>query len=294
MSSEPASPRDRRHRLWLVEAPTGNRYSQGRSTRRKGGPSRFGTPIARGVLALVGAVVTGGLGAVFFASGMKAPALGFAGMAIAFMALYGGLVAQAIKRGKVVGYWEDRRDLRRALGRQEAYSRLLAATLDEVRRLEDRRNDAMTVNRSLQALVNATYSVLAPAHDDLAVLLAYQAGENCEVIRSKLSPGSRWHELRKGKRCDFKGNFEQRLEELDPHHHSEEIATYFEPMGVFPLEAPTSWQGRLWLVLLQDKDLTEQEVALIKPLRSHFSLVADHWEPGFLTPEPGSLHAVGS
>ncbi len=288
MTSSPRSPAGVRRRLRAVEDPPPLRHRPTRARRSRS----FGNPLWRGALALSAASISSALGIWLLVSGGRGAAAVLA-LAAVFAAVYVALVAQAFKRGKVVEYWEDRRELRWELSRQEAYARLLLETLDRAHRLRDRSQGTPDVKPAFQAMVDATYSVFAPAHDDLAVLLAYQAGEDCQVVCSKLGPGSRWHDLRSGKRCNLKGNLEQRLTELAPCHYSKPIATYFEPVGSYEQQSITSWQGTLWLITLQDSELASEEKDLLEPLLPHLSLIADHWSPALLETEPGRLHAIG-
>jgi hypothetical protein len=219
------------------------------------------------------------------------------GLALIFAAVYVALVGQAIKRGKVVEYWEDRRELRWELSRQEAYSRLLSEALDQMGRLRGRRPSEVEVSEAYQAMVEAAYAVFAPAYDDLAVLLAYQIGEHCQVISSKLSPGSRWHALRSGKRCCLEGDFAAKLEELSHHHHARQIASFFNSETDL-WSSVDSWRGTLWFVTLQDSELSKDDVDLLDPMLSHFELISEHWHPAFLSsesnPSKPSAEPIGS
>lgn len=283
----PSTIRRIRPRLRIVDEPLSGHARMRREKR----PRPFGNPLSRGALALSGSVAAFGLALWLLVSGRWGTAgLGALILATAFATLYLALVGQAVKRGKVVEYWEDRRELRWELSRKEAYVRLLTEMMEWNARL--REHSEADVEEAFQAIVDSTYSVFAPAYDDLAVLIAYQAGEDCQVVRSKLGPGSRWHDLRSGKRCTLKGNLEQRLRELAPYHYSQQVSTYFEPLGAHP-QSITSWPGTLWLIVLQDSELASDEKALIRPLLPHLGRIASHWSPARLGEDPGRLHAIG-
>jgi hypothetical protein len=246
---------------------------------------RFGDALSRGVLALSATLLAGASGLWMLIAGKYGfAALMLLGLATIFGATYLGLLAQAITRGKTVEYWEDRRELRWELSRQEAYSRLLLISLEAIGDLRNESDRELPVEEAFQKMIDAAHRVFASAHDDLAVLLAYQVGDRCEVVCSTLTPGSRWRELRSGKRCYIEGNLERKLRELDPNHHSRPITTYSESLAR---------RGTLWLVTLPGSPLQKKEKDLFESLLSHFDLIADYWSPTLLGKRPGHLQAIG-
>jgi hypothetical protein len=116
------------------------------------------------------------------------------------------------------------------------------------------------VEEALGQMVELTFRVFAPIHDDLAVLLVRQGSGRCEILHSALSQGSRWHELRSGKHCILEGDLDDRLRELAPHHRDHLIG---------------GSTGPLWFIVLHDSPLSSSEEELLHPLPQIFESIAN-------------------
>ena len=273
MSPRPSEGAADWRRLQLVEeiAPPG-RWR--RSVRRVRGRHPLRDPVGQGLLALAGSMSSGLTGIWLLTFDRPELALPAFGAAIVLFTFYVGLSARAIKRGKTVQYWEERQRLRFDLRREEGYRRLSLLAMDYVGQRE-RASSVEGIERVLERMVDEAFSVFGPHHDDLAVLLVHQAANHCMVVNSRFSPGSRWHDLRSGKRCYLKRNLEDRLSELAPHH---------------PARLVSAFRGSLWLVVLHVSPMSSVEKDLLNQVARVFSLVADGWAPPTpVADTPGAL-----
>lgn len=249
-----------------------------RSLRRVRARGPFRDPLGQGIVAASGAILTAGTGLWVLRLGHSRAALWMFGAAAIGATIYLALAARAFKRDKAVQFWQERRELRLSLGREEAYRKLLVQALAQVYRFQGGGVSRVHVEEALGRMVDLTFRVFAPVHDDIAVLLVHQVNGRCEIVHSALSQGSRWHVLRSGKHCILEGDLTDRLQELAPHHRASLISTSARP---------------LWFVVLHDSQLSNAEEELLHPLAQIFESIANQTTLDHMHGEFRPLRALG-
>lgn len=236
-------------------------------------------PLGKGILAVSMTLMAGLLGLWTLVFGdLRLAALAF-GLAAIEGVIYLALTVRAFKRDKAVQFWQERRRLRLDLGREAAYRQLLLYAFFQLDHLQRESQDDSDVEEALRRMVHLTYSVFAPAQDELAVLLVREGDGRCEIVHSALGQGSRWHALRKGKHCKLEGPLKERLESLSPHHYAQKIST-----STFPL----------WLVVLHDAPLTRAEVELLHQMPRLFESIVNQKRDADAYPDLRPLRVVRS
>lgn len=235
-----------------------------RSLRRVRARGVLDDPLGQGLIALTSAVLTAGGGLWLLLLGRDLAAGLMFGVAAVEMTVYVALAARAFKRDKAVQFWQERRQLRFDLDREEAFRRLMLQALSQVNHHAEMPTESQIQN-TLDRMVDLTFRVFSSAHDDLAVLLVRQVNGRCNITYSALSQGSRWHALSAGKHCILDGDLEDRLRELAPHHRAHLISSSTTP---------------LWLVVLHDSPLSKREAEMLHRLPSAFEAVANQRTSG--------------
>lgn len=236
-----------------------------RALRRVRARGFLGDPLGQGLILIFSSCVTAIAGVWWLLTdhdGMAVLAIQLAAVEIVFLLVMG---VKAFKRDKAVQYWHDRKELRMELDREQVFRELMEFSLQQAHRQQLSVSTLKQVEAALGRMTELTYRYLVPQHDDLAVLLVSELDEHLKVLHSSLSHGSRWRDLRSGKRCPLRGDLKERVEELSPNRHFERrIETRTVP---------------IWLVVLHDKSLTRVEIERLGVLPSVFETVANGWGP---------------
>jgi hypothetical protein len=185
-----------------------------RSYRRVRGRGVFRDPLGQGVVAVSSAILTAGSGVWFLLLGWVSVGGWLLGLAAIEATIFASLAARAFKRDKAVQFWQERRQLRIDLEREEAYRKVLLWAHLELRRFQSKPPSRDETERALGQLADLTFRFLAPLHDDLGVLAVEEKGRRCRIVHSALSQGSRWQALKAGKHCILEGDLSQRLAEI--------------------------------------------------------------------------------
>lgn len=232
-----------------------------RSYRRVRARGFVSDPLGQGIVAVSSAVLTAGSGVWLLLLDWVTIGgwlLGLAAIeAISFIAL----AARAFKRDKAVKFWQERRQLRLDLEREEAYRKVLLWAHLELRRFQVERPRKKKVEGALGKLGELTFRVLAPFHGDLAVLVIEENEGRCRIVNSALSQGSRWQALRAGKNCVLEGNLRERLDELANGHR---VQLQFIGNSAFPAS----------FAVLHESDLSRAENELLQYLYPILETVA--------------------
>jgi len=175
-------------------------------------------PLGQGIVAVSSAVLTAGSGVWFLLLGWATVGGWLLGLAAIETVVFTALVLRALKRDKAVKFWQERRQLRLDLEREEAYRKVLLWAHLELRHFQVNPPSRMRVEGALEKLGELAYRVLAPFHGDLAVLVLEENEKRCRIVSSTLSQGSRWQALRKDKNCELAGDLRERLDELADGH----------------------------------------------------------------------------
>jgi hypothetical protein len=243
---------------------------------RRSRSASFGDPLSKGLITLLAATVATVVGARALQAGSTVAAVPVLLAALLLGMEHLRVVVQALKRDKAVTYWTERQQLQLQLQRLEAQQELLTTALTWVHELDRERSRTQPLQK-LSALMDEVFDVLTASHDDVALILALEADDCYWILNSTISAGSRWDELRPGKRCDSHGEIDQTLKALAPDHHY-----------AFPVETA---QGRLWMIALSSTEVVQEDIKVFNELRLCLALLADRWEPGKPT-QPVALRSV--
>jgi hypothetical protein len=255
------------HLLGDLQAP-----ERSRSVRRVRSRHPLHDPVTQAVGAMLGAMLAAVSAAISSAIGSAQTTYLLIGFSLVFLVYFVALAARAVKRGKTVQYWHERRRLRFDLRRERAYRDLTFTAIEYLHRRETEPVRNAALDETFERMVAGTYRVFGPNHDDLAVLLVHQTTDRCWISHSHLSPGSRWHELHSGKQCRLHRDFEDRLAELAPYRPA----------------YPVAWRNsdRLWIVVLHVSPLSESEEEIWEGVPRLFEIVASRWTPPVLVLGP--------